>query len=183
MNTPDEQHHIMVDLETLGTEPGSVIVTLAAVQFGGQPGRILNTFIRHIRPDSCEAAGLRCNAATALWWLKQSEDARRRLEEGQKEAIPLDQALKEFGWWLPGERKQRCIWGNGASFDCALLAAAYRAVSRELPWSYAGERCYRTIKALHPDVPMERQGTHHDALDDAKSQALHLMQMLPHSSF
>ena len=47
MNTPDEQHHIMVDLETLGTEPGSVIVTLAAVQFGGQPGRILNTFIRH----------------------------------------------------------------------------------------------------------------------------------------
>ena len=101
MNTPDEQHHIMVDLETLGTEPGSVIVTLAAVQFGGQPGRILNTFIRHIRPDSCEAAGLRCNAATALWWLKQSEDARRRLEEGQKEAIPLDEALKEFGWWLP----------------------------------------------------------------------------------
>lgn len=183
MNLPEEQHHIMVDLETLGTEPGSVIVTLAAVEFGGTPGRILNTFVRHIRPDSCEEAGLRCNAATALWWIKQSEDARRRLEQGQKEAVTLDQALKDFGWWLPGKRKQRFIWGNGASFDCALLAAAFRAAKKDLPWTYANERCYRTIKALHPDIPMERQGVHHDALDDATSQALHLMQMLSHSSF
>lgn len=178
----DEQH-IMVDLETLGTAPGSVIVTLAAVRFGGTPRRILDKFVRHIRPDSCEKVGLRCDASTALWWMNQSEDARVRIDEGQKSAVTLAEALQEFAFWMPGEVKGRRIWGNGASFDCAVLAAAYRACHIALPWRYSGERCYRTVKALHPEVPMERQGTHHDALDDATSQALHLMQMLPHSAF
>lgn len=173
----------MVDLETLGTSPGCVIVTLAAVRFGGNPKRILDTFVRHIRPDTCEQAGLRCDASTALWWMKQSDEARSRLAQGQQQAVSLADALKEFGFWLPGEFKQRRIWGNGASFDCSVLAAAYRAVGMRQPWTYAGERCYRTIKALHPEVPMERQGTHHDALDDATSQALHLMQMLPEVDF
>lgn len=178
-----EENHIMVDLETLGTSPGSVIVTLAAVHFGGTPGRILNTFVRHIRPDTCEAAGLRVDASTALWWLGQREDARFRLLEGQKEAVPLVDALDAFHAWLPGHTKTRRIWGNGASFDCAVLSAAYRMLGRQVPWHFSGERCFRTIKALHADVPMQRIGTHHDALDDAKSQALHLMQMLPQMTF
>ena len=177
------EQHIMVDIETLGTAPGSVIVSIGAVKFGN--GGIQSQFIRHIHPASCERAGLTCDAATALWWLKQSEDARGALLTNQKTAVQLEQALLDFMAWLNelGDIRQRFIWGNGASFDCTVLAAAYRACHISLPWRYSGERCYRTVKALHPEVPMERQGTHHDALDDATSQALHLMQMLPHSAF
>jgi hypothetical protein len=70
------------------------------------------------------------------------------------------------------------VWGNGASFDCVILGNAYRAVGDEPPWKYFNERCYRTAKAMLPAVPFERIGTHHHALDDAASQAQHLIKML-----
>jgi exodeoxyribonuclease VIII len=42
-------------------------------------------------------------------------------------------------------------------------------------WEFWKDRCYRTIKNCYPDVPFDRRGTHHNALDDARSQALHLI--------
>ncbi|MEZ5386464.1 MAG: 3'-5' exonuclease [Prosthecobacter sp.] len=175
-----QENHIMVDLETLGTAPGSVILSIGAVQFGN--GGITGRFTRHIHPASCQRAGLTCDAETALWWMTQSDPARTALVQGQKEALQLEQALLDFMEWLvpAGELRNRRIWGNGASFDCALLSAAYRACNINLPWRYSGERCYRTIKALHPDVAEDqREGTHHCALADAEHQARHLMKLLP----
>ena len=37
---------------------------------------------------------------------------------------------------------------------------------------------YRTLKNLLPYIEMERVGEHHNALDDAKSQALHAIKLL-----
>ena len=38
------------------------------------------------------------------------------------------------------------------------------------------------MQNLRPEVPMARGGTHHNALDDAKSQATHLMAMIQGNS-
>jgi len=103
------------------------------------------------------------------WWAEQSEDARAIFNH--PEAKPLPQVLAEFAAWLPKDSR---IWGNGAGFDQPILAAAYRAVGIPLPWEFRNERCYRTLKALAPDVKIRRTGTHHNALDDAVSQADHL---------
>jgi exodeoxyribonuclease VIII len=46
------------------------------------------------------------------------------------------------------------------------------------PWRHWNDRCYRTVKSLYPDVKLERVGTHHNAVDDAESQARHLIAML-----
>ena len=59
-----------------------------------------------------------------------------------------------------------------------LLEAAFKAVKRPVPWKWSMNRCYRTVKNLFPDVKMERSGTHHNALDDARDQARHLMRIL-----
>jgi len=48
----------------------------------------------------------------------------------------------------------------------------------ERPWYFWNDRCYRTMKSLYPQIPMERDGVHHNALDDAISQARHLMAIL-----
>ena len=58
------------------------------------------------------------------------------------------------------------------------LGDAYDRAMRHRPWKFWNDRCYRTIKSMHPEVPMPRTGTHHNALDDAKTQALHLMAIL-----
>lgn len=52
-----------------------------------------------------------------------------------------------------------------------------RAVFQQ-PWDFWNDRCYRTIAAMH-DRRRFQQGVHHNALDDAKSQVEHLIQIAP----
>jgi exodeoxyribonuclease VIII len=78
--------------------------------------------------------------------------------------------------WMPPKDASR-VWGNGANFDNALVAAAYRANKMDLPWDYWNDRCYRTIAAMFMKTRVDRVGTGHHALDDAKTQALRLLKM------
>jgi hypothetical protein len=171
---------IMLDLETLGTSPGSAILAIGAVKFGG--GQILAEFYQRVNLKSCTQYDLKIDPDTVLWWLQQSDEARM---EVTKEGRHLAMVLRSFGEWvhtaqhaeMEGEPE---VWGNGASFDNVLLAVAYDRIGITPPWKcHQNSRCYRTVKNLYPDVQMERSGTHHNALDDARSQAMHLMAMLP----
>lgn len=161
---------VMVDLETFGTRPGSVIVALGAVRF--EDGKIVDRFYARIDPVDAQARGLVIDAATVVWWLGQSDAARGEIGAGGK---PLADVLGEFGAWL-GEAETE-VWGNGASFDNVLLDEAFARCGLKRPWPFGRDRCYRTVAALRPDLKIERKGTHHNALDDAESQALHLMAM------
>lgn len=162
---------VMLDLETLGQTPGSVIVAIGAVKFGG--GEILGDFYLRVDAQSCVDAGLWLDVSTVLWWFKQGDAARLELT---RPGTPLHSALERFTEWV-GEGDAE-VWGNGASFDNALLTAAYDAARMRRPWTNFNDRCYRTVKAMFPDIPLARAGTHHNALDDARSQAVHLMELL-----
>ncbi len=163
-----EKTQVMLDLETLGNKPGSVILAIGAVKFSAT--KILDTFYMRVNPESCVKWGLRMDVSTVMWWLKQNEAARAEI------ALPggdLVAVLVEFSRWLKDENAE--VWGNGAAFDNVLLADAYDRVNMERPWKFWNDRCYRTVKTLFPGMPERRTGTHHNALDDAISQAEHLM--------
>jgi hypothetical protein len=162
---------VMLDLETLGHKPGSVIAALGAVKF--KDGEITSSFYERIDPESCIEHGLRMDASTVMWWLQQESAARLEITKPGK---PLIVVLLAFKAWLADKDAE--IWGNGAAFDNVLLADAYDRAVIPRPWKFSNDRCYRTVKSLHPHVPMPREGTHHNALDDARSQALHLMAIL-----
>jgi hypothetical protein len=160
--------HVMVDLETMGTVPGSAILSIGAVAFDPIAGTMGDSFYDVISLQSCFSLGLSVDASTVLWWLQQSDAA--RAEFRRPNPSNLREALCAFtGWW--GYRNPRCIWSHGANFDEPLLAAAFRAASLTLPWRYADVRCTRTIFDLTGERPDRGQGTHHNALDDAKAQA------------
>jgi hypothetical protein len=63
-----------------------------------------------------------------------------------------------------------CLWGNGADFDNALLACAYKAAALIPPWAYVNNRCFRTMRKEHAVVEPLKLGVHHNALDDALHQ-------------
>ena len=161
--------HCMLDIETLGTRAGDIVLSIGACLFSVDDG-IYSEIYMTIDPHDSKALGLKHQRSTVEWWGKQSEEARTAAFKGE---YSVATALKMFSMWMPKGAK---VWGNGANFDNVLLAGVYRvARHHEQPWKFWDDRCYRTIKSMFPNVGMDRKGTYHHALDDAKSQALHLI--------
>lgn len=173
--------HIMLDLETLGTAPGSVILSLGSCVFDENGPLAGDKHRFHMFADLKDsvADGLKMDASTVLWWMHPDRDAARlAMLAGQRQSEALYTIMIRFRHWLTDcapDDKTRFIWGKGPSFDCGLLAAAYREKGPDLPWRYSNERCVRTLAAAFPHIAEPaREGTHHSALDDALHQARHI---------
>lgn len=170
------KRHVMLDLETMSASGDAAITEIGAVAFDSN--HILAEFRMHIALQSSIDAGLNTTASTILWWMKQSDAARQRLYNNCDEGShTLAYALTQFNNWLilAGSAKETMLWGNGASFDNAIISNAYRKARIVPHIPYWNDRCYRTVKAFHPEIKLDRVGIHHSAVDDAKSQALHLI--------
>lgn len=168
--------HVMIDLETMGTSSDAAIVQIGAVAFSLDA--IGPVFHAHINLKSAVDAGGRIDPDTVMWWLGQSDEARRGLIDGK--AQMLTQALADFSSWMAAHAAERCgVWGNGSDFDNVILSGAYRRLGLPLPWRYSGNRCFRSLRAICGDSgPLPRQGVHHDALDDALTQAIRARELL-----
>jgi hypothetical protein len=167
-----QMKNVMIDIETLGTRPGDTILSIGAVKFTAEEG-ITEEFYVTIDPETSKAAGLRAQKSTLEWWEKQSPEARAAAFKGE---VSLNVALTKLTMWMP-PLDSVLVWGNGANFDNTLVAAAYRAMKMDVPWHYWNDRCYRTIANMFLKTRVERVGTGHHALDDAKTQTLRLLKM------
>jgi len=177
--------HIMCDLETLGTVPGCVGFSVGLVEFFPETGRLGGEFYTVINVDSSLERFLREDPDTVEWWSKQSAEANVTLTAARAcQGADLPDAMHDMNHWFKSinTKSNILLYGNGADFDNPILRCMYDAAL--VPPFYAGYggRCYRTLKNLDElfgDMfkfhKVERQGTHHNALDDAKSQAIHLM--------
>ncbi len=164
-------NEIMVDLETMDTKPTAAIVAIGAVAFCD--GEIFDEFYVNVSLQDNVDCGRTISGDTIMWWMSQSDAARGALK---RDCSSLWAALHQFSGWLQANGVE-LVWGNGAAFDNVILEDAFRSVNHGLPWKFYNDRCYRTVKNMFPEVKLERVGEHHNALDDAKSQALHLMRI------
>jgi len=164
----------MLDIETMGNTPNSAIISIGAVRF--DKGGLKDEFQSlPIKLESSIDAGLQIDASTVMWWMKQSEGARSKVYNGK---VELEEILVDFSRWVHESEEPPIVWGNGAMFDNVILGNAYNKVGMEKPWAFWNDRCYRTVKSLYPKTEIERVGVYHHAVDDAKSQALHLLQII-----
>lgn len=164
---------VMVDLETLGTKPNAIILSIGAcvVNWKETEPNPKFDFYRVVNVDSCREAGLTECTSTRLWWEKQDENARKVFTDPN---VPLMHALSDFYNHLRSfNLNQVRVWGNGSDFDNVILNSAYNAVGLNAPWRFYNSRCFRTIRKVfgHTVVEPPREGTYHNALDDAKHQA------------
>ena len=168
--------HVMHDLETLSTQPDSVIVSIGAVvirdlELADQFHVVLDLHQpdRHICVD------------TVQWWMGQSDTARAVFRPASRKS--LYEGLKAYQTFIDlaklQEHRTSRVWGNGADFDNVILADAFHQLQLTLPWPYWRNGCFRTLKAIAPQVPAPAfEGTKHDALNDAIHQAKHLIEIL-----
>jgi len=161
--------HVMLDLETLGTKPGSIILSIGACVFTMQSGPDeTKTFYGVLDTKEQESLGLTKDAKTIRWW----GDHKAAWNEATARAAPVKRELLRFHkWWH--QHKAVWMWCQGANFDGPLLQNLYAKFNLKEPWIYYNTRDTRTVYHMCkvPKNAIKQQGTSHNALDDAMHQA------------
>lgn len=177
--------HIMVDIESIDTELSAVVISIGAVVFkdDGSTGEesLGPRFYAEMTDDldTQVAAGRTISPDTVKWWMAQTKEAQKvfkpTIHDNKDFRLSTIECLGEFGRFIGsnGAREVQ-LWGNGSDFDNAIIADLYKSMKMAKPWSFGKNRCFRTLKNLAPKrTEVLRAGVHHNALDDAISQALH----------
>lgn len=171
-------NNIMLDLECLDSNSNAAIVSIGAVKFDTKKQELGEEFYMEISLSSIKGDlrnGATQSLDTMIWWMQQDKKVIEVFNKKDNQDT-ITAALVEFSNYCG---KDACIWGNGVDYDNVVLRNAYKRYSIPCPFQYRTNRCYRTIKALFGNkAKLERVEPHHNALSDAKTQALHLMRML-----
>lgn len=152
--------HVMIDTETLGRTPGSVVRSVAAVEFDPQTGETGRQKVWKIGLTDSIRYGFKVEASTLKWWMMQSDEARREFVEGAE--TPLEDFLEDFMQFIAAtdEGNDFTLWCLQLDFDVAMLRSmyswynlnVYRCDEEVLPWNF------RKVRDVRPYM---------DALDSA----------------
>lgn len=170
--------HLMVDMETMGNSPDAPIVSIGAVFFDPSTGNTGAEFYRVVSLESSMSFGMKPDASTIQWWLKQSSEARSAILVD--EAMGLRETLELLADFIAENATNGShtvqLWGNGCSFDNVILRRAYALTETPFAVPFWNDRDVRTMVELgksvgiNPrfDIPFE--GDMHNALSDARHQ-------------
>jgi hypothetical protein len=152
--------HVMIDTETLGRTPGSVVRSVAAVEFDPKTGETGRQKVWKIDLTDSIRYGFKIESSTLKWWMMQSDEARREFVEGAE--TPLEDFLEDFMQFIAAtdEGNDFTLWCLQLDFDVAMLRSmyswynlnVYRCDEEVLPWNF------RKVRDVRPYM---------DALDSA----------------
>lgn len=162
--------HMMIDIETLGTSSQAPIVQIGAVTNSGEE------FLFTVDIDDAVRNGV-VDGSTVKWWLSQSKEAIDSVFNTDING-GLEKGLKCFYKFC---KDSNCdFYWSHATFDFPVISDAYHKNGVKPPYAYYNCRDLRTIEHFYGnDIKWSvREGVHHNALDDAKYQMKHLIDML-----
>ena len=167
----------MIDLETLGTRPGCVVLSAAALLFDADTGDTQDYVHTHFNiHEQILKFGLQVQQDTQRWWLQQSDEAQTSAITSGSRPQLLKHGLTDLASVL--KQANGRVWAQGASFDFPILSHLYRIAGVDAPWRFWAERDTRTLYEAASMVGFDRkamdalrEGVHHDALSDCEHQA------------
>lgn len=160
--------HVSLDLETLSTRPDAVVLSI------GGAARVDGELTSFYAPAGKEEQTERHLDPNTLAWWKKRGSLWDEIWQEHSDAPPLSTVLDNLQTWIASmgtDDDEIFVWGNGANFDVAILEHAYKTYGRLPPWAFWNVRDLRTLKHLAElkgvfTKPV-REGTHHNARDDA----------------
>jgi len=160
---------LMVDLETMGNKANAPITQIGAVYFDIKTGDTRDPYIVNIDLADSMKHGAVPSGDTIMWWLSQSDEARKGLTDGDIQYMKEETALRDFNRFAKGAKT---IWSH-ATFDFVILMTSMERRNIKPTFHYRVARDIRTLTSLLDKEQREeglRVGTHHNALDDAMHQ-------------
>jgi len=180
----NDEVHVMIDIETLGTRPDAVVLSVGAVAF--RPFATTGEFVlvekaefhRFLDIDEQVRDGRTIDVDTIKFWLHNKGTLVSILLEEQNSQFDMLSGLRQF---LEVYKPKR-LWARGPQFDQVILENMISANNLPPLWEYWRWMDMRTLVRISDAVICEddasaiRQMTgprvKHDALDDAKNQAI-----------
>lgn len=191
----------MLDLETLGKRPESVVLQIGlCVHLEPKHTRGMGDFVCldvHVDRDHQYIAGRTDDESTWRWWMEDGrwEKYSRRMDEvvsvdgppmKMREACEMVLGfLRDYEFGPDDE-----IWCNGMDFDFPILQSFFATARRSLPegqgehlvvpWEYWQQRDLRTLRyalAKRRGYKRERGAVAHDAALDALAEMRELLEL------
>ena len=162
--------HATIDIETLGTSPDTVVLTIGGIKFNPHEDDGLHSeFYYRLDADEQIEMGRSVDEKTLEWWETQPEEVKAEALD-TNDRIPVEETLKALNKWLVGVDK---IWCQGPVFDIGILENLYKQIGLHHNWPFYIIRDSRTLFGLMDKDPRkEIDFTAHNALADAIVQSL-----------
>lgn len=180
--------HVMIDLETMGKGSNAPVVGIGAVFFNPETGAMGKEFQRYITLESAVNWGGVMDASTIIWWLKQSEAARKPIIGA---SFDLCEVLGDLNTFIERnteaqDPRDTRLWGNGIAGDCVWIRNAYERAGMDFICGWWSDCDVRTLVELgravgfNPKATIPFEGEPHKPLDDAKHQVRYVSAIWQH---
>lgn len=175
----------MIDIETLGKKPGSMILSVGAAVMDLEELVIIDQAYWVLDTKEQEHAFI--DPDTVLWWMNQSNEARAVF----RKLIPRSDAAEftaEFQA-LFDKHTTKTAWANGTNFDLPILGSYIHRyypgpgeMEEVVPWNHRWQDMRSLATAMAEVLPYSQfyannRGTAHNALDDAIRQANYVLEV------
>jgi hypothetical protein len=186
------------DVETLGKESNSVILSMAAIYFNPdeQPGhqKLFDEafFVKFDVADQMKRLGRKVGKSTMQWWAKQCENVRiKSFKPNPAIDVKFEDGYEAMRQWAKSKDDTKCyVWARG-NLDQLVLDSFEEQLSIEPIWDYSRWRDVRTavdflynvntgyVKAEVPPwietFDKDLHITKHNPIDDCVLDAMMLM--------
>jgi hypothetical protein len=139
---------LVFDIETLSSEYNAAVigVGVAAILDGKRAPRF--DFEVLIEPIIAAQYGA-VDPKTLEWWNQQPTKL-----QAWAGTMPEEEAIDRFNTWVNslGYQPEVRTWGNAPAFDLVILRNLWKRNSKEWPFHFRTERCFRTALWLARDL-------------------------------
>jgi hypothetical protein len=169
--------HLSIDLETLGTNVDSQILSIGLAMFNIKTGEIGETAYFPIALDNDEPVN--ATTGTIKFWCDQAVSNPEALKglldsyAANKDVYHLGVALRKIASFVRHNEPEG-VWANGTKFDLGMLEYQFKKHQSEVPWAYNADCCMRTLRRFAGRIDIPDGDCAHNALSDAIWQAKYI---------
>ena len=175
---------LMIDIETLGVKTKAPVISIGACFFD-KTGIKQKFYAVLDMPQQIDSGLREVDASTIKWWMGQEGAAQKIFRDDV--GVMIDESTCGFVHTVYFNETKNLLskftdfcslyknakpWGNGPNFDITILESLLQDYDTVIPWNFRNIRDLRTFKEyVYDGSDTVREGTQHNALDDAVHQA------------
>jgi len=174
--------NIMIDIETLGTNPDSCVLQIAATSWDGN--EIDVGFLFDVSLSEQVEAGRTIEAKTVCWWLDDKVQSRVRSSVlGRSELVSPQAAVYALNEYIRVTRQNSddgkvTVWANPPQFDLTIIKSIMKEWGITPSWNHWEERDLRTLRNVCRELKINYENKneeHHSAIADVRHQVEEVM--------